>query len=88
MPRVTKENIDEGRWFPKMKGKQVFRWATDKMPAVALEALEKAGMTIKDVDLFVPHQANQRINQLVGWRMEIDEEKVVLRIACDEIAPH
>jgi 3-oxoacyl-[acyl-carrier-protein] synthase-3 len=32
------------------------------------------------VDLFVPHQANQRINQLVGWRLEIDEEKVVHNI--------
>jgi 3-oxoacyl-[acyl-carrier-protein] synthase III len=80
IPRMTQAMLDEGRHYPKMKGKQVFRWATDKMPAVALEALEKAQLTIKDVDLFVPHQANMRINQLVGWRLEIDEEKVVHNI--------
>lgn len=80
MPRMTQEMLDEGRWFPKMKGKQVFRWATDKMPEVASAVLAKAGYTIKDVDLFVPHQANQRINQLVAWRLELDEEKVVHNI--------
>lgn len=80
IPRITKEMLDEGRHFPKMKGKQVFRWATDKMPEVAHEVLGKAGLGIQDVDLFVPHQANQRINQLVAWRLEIDEEKVVHNI--------
>lgn len=80
IPRITKEMLDEGRHYPKMNGKQVFRWATDKMPAVAHEVLGKAGLGIKDVDLFVPHQANMRINQLVGWRLEIDEEKVVHNI--------
>ena len=80
IPRITKEMIDEGRHYPKMKGKQVFRWATEKMPEVAHEVLGKAGLGIQDVDLFVPHQANMRINQLVGWRLEIDEEKVVHNI--------
>ncbi len=80
IPRLTTEMMDEGRHYPKMKGKQVFRWATDKMPAVAKEVLDKAGLGIPDVDLFIPHQANQRINQLVAWRLEMDEEKVVHNI--------
>jgi len=80
MPRVTPEHLAEARHYPKMKGKQVFRWATDKMPEVSLEALAKANLTIKDVDLMVPHQANMRINQLVGWRLELDEDKVVHNI--------
>lgn len=80
IPRLTQEMLDDARHYPKMKGKQVFRWATEKMPEVANEALEKAGLTIKDVDLLVPHQANMRINQLVGWRLEMDEEKVVHNI--------
>jgi 3-oxoacyl-[acyl-carrier-protein] synthase-3 len=42
--------------------------------------VEKAGLTLSDIDLFVPHQANMRINQLVGWRLEIPEEKVVHNI--------
>ena len=80
MPRITQEMLDEGRHYPKMNGKQVFRWATDKMPEVANEVLAKAGLGIKDVDLFVPHQANMRINQLVALALEMDEEKVVHNI--------
>jgi 3-oxoacyl-[acyl-carrier-protein] synthase III len=79
-PRITKEMMDEGRHYPRMKGKQVFRWATEKMAEVALEALASAGLRVSDVDLFVPHQANMRINQLVGWRLELPEEKVVHNI--------
>lgn len=80
MPRMTHEMLDEGRHYPKMNGKQVFRWATDKMPEVVHEVLKQADLSIKDVDLFVPHQANMRINQLVAWRLELDEEKVVHNI--------
>ena len=80
MPRLTHEMLDEARHYPKMNGKQVFRWATDKMPEVALEAVEKAGLKLEQIDLFVPHQANMRINQLVAWRLEIPEEKVVHNI--------
>ncbi|MEB2311831.1 MAG: ketoacyl-ACP synthase III [Sorangiineae bacterium] len=80
IPRLTPEMMESGRHYPKMKGKAVFRWATEKMPEVALEVIRKAGLEVKDVDLFVPHQANQRINQLVAWRLEMDEEKVVHNI--------
>lgn len=79
-PRITHEMIDEGKHFPAMNGKQVFRWATDKMPKVAMEALEAAGMSPSDVDLFVPHQANMRINQMVGGKLGIPEEKTVHNI--------
>ena len=79
-PRLSQEMLEAGRAFPKMKGKQVFRWATEKMPEVAHEALAKASLSMDDVDLFVPHQANMRINQLVAWRLELDEEKVVHNI--------
>ena len=79
-PRITHEMIDEGRHYPKMVGKHVFRWAIEKMPEVAIEAVEKAGLTMKDVDLFIPHQANMRINQMVAARLELPDEKVVHNI--------
>jgi 3-oxoacyl-[acyl-carrier-protein] synthase III len=79
-PRLTHEMIDEGRHFPKMHGKHVFRWATDKMPAVAHEVVQKAGLELEQIDVFVPHQANMRINQLVAWRLEMPQEKVVHNI--------
>jgi 3-oxoacyl-[acyl-carrier-protein] synthase-3 len=80
MPRITHELIDEGRHYPAMIGKQVFRWATEKMPEVVLEVLGDAKMTPDQVDLFVPHQANLRINQLVGQKLGIPETKTVHNI--------
>ena len=50
-PRITHAMIDEGRHYPKMVGKQVFRWAIEKMPEVAIEAVRKAGLTMRDIDL-------------------------------------
>ena len=80
MPRITHEMIDDGRIWPAMNGKQVFRWATDKMPEVALSVLNRAGLTTDDIDLFVPHQANMRINELVARKLKVPAEKVVHNI--------
>ncbi len=74
--RITKEMVDDRTVFPQMKGKQVFRWATDKMPEVSNEVLEEAGIKVDDIDLFVPHQANMRINQFVAMKLNIPQEKV------------
>jgi 3-oxoacyl-[acyl-carrier-protein] synthase-3 len=63
-----------------MNGKQVFRWATEKMPEASREVLAEAGLTTSDIDLFVPHQANLRINELVARKLEIPMEKVVTTI--------
>jgi 3-oxoacyl-[acyl-carrier-protein] synthase-3 len=79
-PRITHAMIDEGRHYPKMVGKHVFRAAIEKMPEVSLEAVAKAGMSMNDVDLFIPHQANMRINQMVAARLELPDEKVVHNI--------
>lgn len=78
--RITKEMIDEGRHFPKMNGKQVFRWATEKMPEVSKAVLDKANVKPEEIDLFVPHQANLRINQFVCAKLGIPEEKTVANI--------
>lgn len=80
VPRLTPEMMQEGRHYPKMNGKQVFRWAVEKMPQIALEALGRVGKTASDVDLFVPHQANMRINQMVAAKLGIPEDKVVHNI--------
>ena len=79
-PRLTPEMLDAGKHFPAMNGKQVFRWATEKMPAVAREVLAIAELGIEQIDLFVPHQANLRINQLVGQKLGIPENKTVHNI--------
>lgn len=79
-PRLTHEMLDQGLHYPQMNGKHVFRWATEKMPEVSREVLELAGLGVADVDLFVPHQANMRINQLVAAKLGVPEERVVHNI--------
>jgi 3-oxoacyl-[acyl-carrier-protein] synthase-3 len=76
MPRLTPEMLERGEHYPQMNGKQVFRWATEKMPEVSREVLAAATLTAADVDLFVPHQANMRINQLVAQRLGIPDARV------------
>lgn len=79
-PRLSHEMLDRGDHYPHMNGKQVFRWATEKMPEVAREVLDAAGLDTGKVDLFVPHQANMRINQMVAAKLGIPEDKVVHNI--------
>jgi 3-oxoacyl-[acyl-carrier-protein] synthase-3 len=74
--RITHAMIEDRTVFPQMKGKQVFRWATDKMPEVSEEVLKECGLTVDDIDIFVPHQANMRINQFVAMKLNIPQEKV------------
>ena len=74
--RLTKEMIDEGRVFPKMQGRAVFKHAVTRMPEVLLETLNASGVALEDVDLFLFHQANLRINEYVANQLEIPPEKI------------
>ncbi|MBF8259032.1 MAG: 3-oxoacyl-[acyl-carrier-protein] synthase 3, partial [Actinobacteria bacterium] len=55
--------------FIKMLGNETFKHAVTRMAEVSLEALERNGVGVEDVALFIPHQANQRIVSAVGKRM-------------------
>lgn len=74
-PYMTEANLREGRIWPRMKGKEVFRMAVTKIPEVVEEALNANGLTLDQVALFVPHQANLRINQFSAARLGVAEEK-------------
>ncbi len=80
MPRITHEMIDNRSIWPAMNGKQVFRWATSKMPEVARSVLARNNKTVADIDLLVPHQANRRINEFVAQKLEMPGDKVVHNI--------
>ena len=75
-PRMSKELMDEPSIWPYMNGRQVFKHAVTKFPEVIIEALQKTGISKDDVDLVIPHQANQRITDAVRARLELQEEKV------------
>ncbi len=61
------------RPYIKMAGTAVFRWAAFEMGKVALRAVEKAGMSVDDLDAFVPHQANSRITEVIARSMKLPE---------------
>jgi 3-oxoacyl-[acyl-carrier-protein] synthase-3 len=61
----------------RMAGNQVFKHAVINISESIESALEKAGLTIADVDWFIPHQANQRILHGVANRLGLDEHKVI-----------
>ncbi|NNL76006.1 MAG: ketoacyl-ACP synthase III [Desulfobacterales bacterium] len=75
-PRISHELIDEGRHYPRMDGKTIFKLAVQKLPEVVNETLDKAGLSVEDIDLFIPHQANFRINQFFAHTMKLPQEKV------------
>ncbi len=64
----------------KMRGQETFKTAVRCFTDVCVETLEKNGMTIKDVDVFIPHQANIRIMEAVAKRLGISMDRVVVTI--------
>ena len=66
--------------FIEMAGKEVFKHAVDKMTKSVLSTLAKAQLSVKDIDLLIPHQANLRILNSVATRLELSEEKVILTV--------
>ncbi|MGK5083615.1 beta-ketoacyl-ACP synthase III [Bdellovibrionota bacterium FG-1] len=74
--RQNCEPDEDYKFYPQMNGKAVFVHAVKRMPEVLNEALGANGLTIQDVDLFVFHQANLRINEMVAKSMGIPEDKV------------
>ena len=79
-PCLTKEMIDEGRHFPQMNGREVFRNAVTRFPEVIMEALNENNLTIDDVNMFIPHQANLRITQSVAKRLGVGMDKIYSNI--------
>jgi len=73
--RLSHQLIDERRHFPHMEGRFVFKHAVRRMPEVLLETLNAASLKLEDVDLFLFHQANLRINEFVMEQMGIPAER-------------
>lgn len=66
--------------FVHMEGQEVFRFAVKAIADACFESLKLAGLEPKDIDLFVPHQANMRIIRSSMEKLELPDEKVFLNI--------
>jgi 3-oxoacyl-[acyl-carrier-protein] synthase-3 len=75
-PRLSHEMLDAGRHYPKMNGRYVFTHAVRRFPEVIREALAANGLSVGDLSLVIPHQANLRITQAVAAALRVPEEKV------------
>ena len=75
-PRISAAHLEQGLHYPQMNGKAVFTHAAKRMPEAVLESLTANGLKVSDIDLFVFHQANLRINEMVAKMLEIPEGKV------------
>ena len=71
------ENADK---LVKMNGREVFKFATRVMVSSAEKVLDECGLTVADVDVYVPHQANRRIIDHAARKLGIPEEKVVVNV--------
>ncbi len=74
------ESSPDGRMEVTMDGRKVFKEAVRHMSAAGREALDRAGCSLADLDLLVPHQANLRILKAVGKAMKLPFEKVFVNI--------
>jgi 3-oxoacyl-[acyl-carrier-protein] synthase-3 len=77
---ISRETIEKKLHFIKMQGNEVFKLAVKIMADAANKALAECGLTCKDVDCFIPHQANIRILQAVAKRLGLSEDKIFLNI--------
>ena len=62
-----------------MEGNSVFRWASFAMAKVATQALDAAGITVDELDAFIPHQANMRITDAMARTLKLPPDVVVAR---------
>lgn len=77
---ATLETVASGQHFIKMNGRAVFRFATRVMADATRKVLDKAGLTVDDVDLVIPHQANERIIAVSMRHLKLPEEKVFMNL--------
>ncbi|MDN5759133.1 MAG: beta-ketoacyl-ACP synthase 3 [Tomitella sp.] len=62
-----------GRMVVTMEGPRVFRWAAITLPKALASTLELSGVTADDIEVFIPHQANARINDLMKKNLGLDD---------------
>ena len=79
-PFVSKEMLDRGLQLPVMEGREVFKFASVKMPESVAVALKANGFTPADVKLLVPHQANMRIIEMVQKATGLRDDQVYANI--------
>lgn len=77
---TSHETVDARQHFVKQDGTAVFKFAVRKTEEISRRLLERNGLTGKDLDLFVSHQANRRIIDAAAERLEMRPEQVMINL--------
>ena len=77
---ATHETVEKRMHFVHQEGQAVFKYAVRKMAEMCERILERNGFTGKDVDCFIPHQANARIITNTGDRLGLRPESIIVNI--------
>ncbi len=77
---VNDKTIEQGLPFVHMDGKEVYKFAVKAMGNTAINAIERAGLELGDIDFFIPHQANTRIIDSSAKRLGLEKEKVFVNL--------
>jgi 3-oxoacyl-[acyl-carrier-protein] synthase III len=75
-PRVSHEQIDAGRQYLEMDGREVFRHAVVRMPESVRAVLASAGQSLDDLKLLLAHQANLRISEVMQKDLGLRDDQV------------
>ncbi len=74
------ETIARGEHYVRMEGRETYRFATRTLASTALAAIERAGLSPADIDLFIPHQANIRIIEAVAKGLDLPMERMFVNV--------
>jgi 3-oxoacyl-[acyl-carrier-protein] synthase III len=80
LPGSGSRHFDEPEKFVKMNGREVFKFATRILVSSAETLMERCGVTIDDIDVYIPHQANVRIIDHATKKLGIPSERVVVNV--------
>jgi 3-oxoacyl-[acyl-carrier-protein] synthase-3 len=80
LPGSGSRYFEEPEKFVKMNGREVFKFATRVLVQSARALLDEVGLTVEDVDVYVPHQANIRIIDYAARKLGVPAEKVVVNV--------
>lgn len=73
---TSQRTLSEGLHYVRMNGREVFRFAVKVMHEATIDVLKKAGQSLQEVKLLIPHQANQRIVDAAARALNLPDEKV------------
>jgi 3-oxoacyl-[acyl-carrier-protein] synthase-3 len=76
VPEILANKDEDLSYFPYMNGTFVFKHAVVRFSEVIMEGLVANGLSVKDIDLLIPHQANLRISQFVQQKFQLRDDQI------------